>query len=126
MQTVAVVILGLELLLAQPATGKAPEQDLAHLREVLEDRQDARGQSQGLRRVVAGALTELTGQTHGQDEARWKAWWSRHKDLTTEQWLEMRLAFQSTRANRLEGELLRARAQVLRLHQQVYLRLPVA
>jgi HEAT repeat protein len=247
MQTVAGVILGLGVLLAQPTAGKDAEQDLAHLREVLQDRQHPRWQSQAallllqsrdpgaakvvsqglqhpeneemfqalaaavrlrrdgrflddllaalqanrprlrqvvaetlavlpsphlvkrlqaiaqdgkgelrvrqtaawtlgrsgrksaapvllalltsdsedLRRVVAGALTELTGQTLGQDEARWKAWWERHKDLTAEQWLDMRLAFQSTRANRLEGELLRARAQVLRLHQQLYARLPV-
>jgi HEAT repeat protein len=248
MQTVAGVILGLSVLLTEPAAGSGAEQDLAQLREMLEDRQDPRGQSQAallllqsrepgavrlvgqrlrhpeneevflalatavrtrqdvrflddllaallanrprlrqvlaetlaalpaadlvkrlqaiaqdskgelrvrqtaawtlgrsgrqaavpvllallasdnedLRRVVAGALAELTGQTHGLDEARWKAWWERHKDLTTEQWLDMRLTFQSTRASRLEGELLRARAQVLRLHQQLYARLPVA
>jgi HEAT repeat protein len=248
MQTVAGVVLGLGTLLAQPVSVKGPELDLANLREVLEDREDARGQSQAalllvqsretaaarivsrglrqpeneemflalatavrlrqdirflddllaallanrprlrqviaeslaalptpdlvkrlqaiaqdrkielrvrqtaawtlgrsgrkdavgvllgllasdsedLRRVVAGALTELTGQTLGHDEARWKAWWDRHKQLTTEQWLEMRLAFQSARANRLEGELLRARNQVLGLHQQLYARLPVA
>src|SRR5207244_3437280 len=82
--------------------------------------------NEDLRRIVAGALTELTGEAHCQDEARWKEWWNRHKDLTSEQWLQMRLAFQSTRANRLEGELLRARSQVIRLHQQLYARLPVA
>jgi HEAT repeat protein len=248
MQTAAAVILGLGVLLADHAGASAPELDLAHLREVLEDRQDPRGQTQAalllvqshesgaarvvhqglrhpeneemflalaaavrlrqdsrflddlltalianrprlrqvvaetlaalpepslvkrlqviaadpraglrvrqtavwtlgrcgrkqaagvlvgllstdneeLRRVVAGALTELTGQNHGHDEARWKHWWDRHKDLTAEQWLEMRLAFQTSRATRLEGELMRARAQLLRLHQHLYSRMPVA
>jgi HEAT repeat protein len=79
-----------------------------------------------LRRVVAGALTELTGQALGQEEARWKAWWDQHRHLSNEQWLEMRLSFQCARANRLEGELLRVRGQVLRLHQQLYARLPLA
>ncbi len=79
-----------------------------------------------LRRVAAGALTELTGQNLGTDETRWKAWWERHRQLSGEQWLEMRLGFQTARANRLEADLLRARAQVLRLHQQLYARLPVA
>ena len=73
-----------------------------------------------------GALADLTGQNLGADAARWRAWWERHKDMTREQWLQMRLAFQTSRAVRLENDLARARAQVLRLHQQVYLRLPVA
>ena len=38
----------------------------------------------------------------------------------------MRRSYQTGRTLRLEGELVRARAQVLRLHQQLYLRLPVA
>ncbi|MFO0844963.1 MAG: HEAT repeat domain-containing protein [Gemmataceae bacterium] len=79
-----------------------------------------------LRRVAASAPTDLTGQALGPDAARWKAWWAKHKDLPTEQWLSLRLSFQTTRAQRLEGELARARAQVLRLHQQVYSRLPAA
>jgi HEAT repeat protein len=78
-----------------------------------------------LRHVAAGALTDLTGQNYGTDPVRWKAWWARHKDLSTEQWLSMRLSFQTSRTLRLEGELARTRAQVLRLHQQVYVRLPV-
>ncbi len=82
--------------------------------------------NEDLRRVAAGALADLSGQNYGVDPARWRAWWNRHKDLTTEQWLLMRLSFQTSRTLRLEGELVRARAQVLRLHQQVYLRLPVA
>jgi HEAT repeat protein len=83
-------------------------------------------ENEELRRVAIGALTELTGQSYGSDLSRWRAWWARHKDLTCEQWLQMRLAFQTNRAVRLEGDLARARAQVLRLHQQVYSRLPVA
>jgi HEAT repeat protein len=83
-------------------------------------------ENEDLRRIASGALTELTGQNLGADVARWRAWWERHKDMTREQWLMMRLAFQTSRAVRLENDLARARAQVLRLHQQVYLRLPVA
>lgn len=79
-----------------------------------------------LRRIAAASLTDLTGQAHGPDVAWWKAWWAKHKGLTAEQWLTLRLSFQTTRAQRLEGELARARAQVLRLHQQVYSRLPAA
>jgi HEAT repeat protein len=82
--------------------------------------------SDDLRRVAAGALADLTGQNYGNEWERWRTWWARHKDLTGEQWLLMRLSFQTSRTLRLEGELVRARAQVLRLHQQVYLRLPVA
>jgi HEAT repeat protein len=96
-------------------------------------RQDAAGvlvaaladPSEDVRRVAAGSLADLTGQNYGPDAARWRAWWARHKDLTGEQWLMMRLAFQTSRALRLEGELARARAQVLRLHQQIYSRLGV-
>src|SRR5262249_51265452 len=73
----------------------------------------------------ATALTDLTGQSYGVDAPRWKAWWARHKDMTAEAWLEMRLAYQATRAQRLEGDLARARAQVLRLQQQLYNRLPI-
>jgi HEAT repeat protein len=76
-------------------------------------------------RMAGMALTELTGQTYGSDAGRWKAWWARHKDLTNEQWLELRLGFQISRAQRLEGDLGRAHAQVVRLHQQLYNRLSV-
>lgn len=79
-----------------------------------------------LRRIAAAALTDLTGLNFGQDLERWNAWWIKHRDLTTEQWLAHRLSFQTTRAQRLEGELARARAQIQRLHQQVYTRLPAA
>ncbi|MGL4550441.1 MAG: HEAT repeat domain-containing protein [Gemmataceae bacterium] len=79
-----------------------------------------------LRRVAMTALADLTGQSHGTDAERWKSWWDRHKGMTHEQWLEMRLAFHTTRALRLEGDLLRYRAQVNRLHQMLYSRLPLA
>jgi HEAT repeat protein len=78
-----------------------------------------------LRRVAAAALADLTGQNYGQDAARWRAWWDRHKGLSAEQWLESRLAYQTSRSLRLEGDLARARAQVLRLQQLFYNRLPV-
>jgi HEAT repeat protein len=83
-------------------------------------------ENEDLRRVAAGALADLSGQNYGSDPARWRAWWARHKDLTAEQWLLMRLSFQTSRTLRLEGELARARAHIVRLHQQVYQRLPVA
>lgn len=79
-----------------------------------------------IKRVAAGALIDLTGQTHGTDAARWKEWWDRHKEMSAEQWLEMRLAYQTSRSLRLEGDLLRSRAQVIRLHQMLYARLPLA
>jgi HEAT repeat protein len=81
-------------------------------------------EDEDLRRVARAALADLTGQNFGADTARWKAWWARHRHLSAEQWLEMRLAHQSSRALRLEGDLARSRAQVLRLHQQLYNRLP--
>ncbi len=79
-----------------------------------------------LRRIAIAALTDLTGQNYGPDVERWRAWWDRHKHLTTEQWLELRLSYQTSRALRLEGDLRRARSQVLRLQQLLYNRLPVA
>jgi len=79
-----------------------------------------------VRRAAADALTDLTGETYGSDVPRWRAWWKQNKDLSNECWLEARLAFQAQRARRLEGDLERARAQVVRLQQQLYNRLPAA
>ena len=79
-----------------------------------------------VRRAAADGLTELTGLTHGTNRERWAEWWQRHKDLSREGWLEERLAYQISRGHRLEGELSRARAQLVGLHQQVYGRLPAA
>jgi HEAT repeat protein len=89
------------------------------LLELLENDNDT------LRRAAAESLAELTGQNYGLDVTRWQTWWDRHKDMTPERWLEHRLAYQSVRTRRLESELERTRAQVLRLHQQLYSRLPV-
>ena len=74
-------------------------------------------------RCAASALADLSGLAHGTDAARWTAWWDAHKDLAEADWLQGRLAFQAARSGRLDGELLRARAQVVRLHQQVFARL---
>src|SRR5262249_24166961 len=82
------------------------------------------GDGEALRRAAAAAPPDLTGQDFGADAARWKGWWERHKDLSREGWLQMRLLHQASRAQRLEGDLGRARAQVLRLQQQLYSRLP--
>ncbi len=79
-----------------------------------------------LRRTAAEGLADMTGQGYGMDTTAWQAWWDRHKDLAGERWLEQRLAYQASRARRLEGDLERARLQVQRLHQQLYARLPPA
>jgi len=79
-----------------------------------------------VRRAAADALAELTGETYGLDVARWRAWWDVNRDLSNERWLELRLAYQAQRARRLEGDLERARGQVVVLRQQLYSRLPPA
>ena len=84
------------------------------------------GENEAMQGAAADALAELAGQSFGVDAARWRQWWDRHKELTTDQWLGMRLACQTSRVRRLEGDLERARMQVLRLQQQVYSRLPIA
>ena len=84
------------------------------------------GDNEALQGGAADALAELAGQSFGVDGARWRQWWDRHKELNTDQWLEMRLACQTSRVRRLEGDLERTHMQVLRLQQQVYGRLPVA
>jgi HEAT repeat protein len=99
-------------------TGRKPAVDVL-LEQLASENAD-------LARMAGLALTELTGQNYGTDALRWKNWWVRHKDLSNEQWLELRLAFQTSRAQRLEGDLGRARAQVVRLHQQLYNRLPIS
>ncbi|HZV07805.1 MAG TPA: HEAT repeat domain-containing protein [Gemmataceae bacterium] len=76
-----------------------------------------------LRRAAAAALRDLSGQDFGQDANRWREWWEGHKHLTNERWLESRLAYQTSRAHRLEGDLTRSRVQSLRLEQQLYSRL---
>jgi len=76
-----------------------------------------------LRATAVEALVEMAGQDLGTDPLAWQAWWDRHKDLPAERWLEQRLAYQASRARRLDGDLERARSQVVRLHQQLYSRL---
>lgn len=77
-----------------------------------------------LRGAAADALADLSGQNYGLDADRWQAWWEHYHDLTDERWLELRLAHQTSRAHRLEGDLARARAQLLHVHQQLFNRLP--
>jgi HEAT repeat protein len=77
-----------------------------------------------LRRFAGDALAELTGQAYGLDVVRWRGWWEMHKDISEDRWFAQRLAYQVGRSHRLEGELDRARTQILRLHQQLYARLP--
>ena len=79
-----------------------------------------------LRRTAAEALAELSGQDYGVDKEKWQSWWDRHKEMSSERWLEQRLAYQTSRARRLDGDLERTRGQVLRLQQLLYNRLPPA
>lgn len=79
-----------------------------------------------IRRAAADALADVSGQDHGTDVAIWRSWWNSHKDLPNERWLEERLAYQTSRTKRLEGDLERARSQLMHLHQQFYARLPAA
>lgn len=82
--------------------------------------------TEAIRKAAADGLAELTGQTHGTDLGKWRAWWERHRDMPNEQWLTLRLAYQGSHARRLAGDLERSRAEVVRLHQQLYTRLPAA
>lgn len=75
-----------------------------------------------LKEAVFEALLTLTGQDLGSDPDLWKAWWSRHKNLTNERWLEMRLAHQAVKTARLESELDASRNRALRLLQELYSR----
>lgn len=81
-------------------------------------------ESEVIRKSAAAGLADLTGQGYGVDLDRWRNWWERHKDLPGERWLEERLAYQTARSQRLESDLERARARILRLHQELYARLP--
>ncbi len=75
-----------------------------------------------LKEAVFEALATLTGQELGGDPELWTAWWSRHKNLTNERWLEMRLAHQVVKNARLESELDASRNRALRLLQDLYSR----
>jgi HEAT repeat protein len=81
---------------------------------------------ENLRRTAADALTEQTGLNYGLDIARWRSWWEKHKDRSDQQWLEDRLAYQSSRARRVEDDLERAKSELVQLHQDLYQRLPPA
>jgi HEAT repeat protein len=81
-------------------------------------------ENETLRRAAAAALGDLTGENYGLDLEKWRKWWEQHKNQSEEHWLEERLAYQSTRSMRLESDLERARAQIVRLHQLLYARLP--
>lgn len=82
--------------------------------------------NEAVQRAAADALADLSGLSFGLDRTRWKAWWEHNKDLPRDRWLEQRLAFQSSRSRRLEGQLEQTRAQLVRLHQLLYARLPAA
>jgi HEAT repeat protein len=82
--------------------------------------------SDAVRQSAAAALADLTGEANGLDLEKWRKWWDQHKSQNDERWLEERLAFQSARSSRLEGELERARIQIVRLHEQLYTRLSIA
>ncbi len=79
-----------------------------------------------IRRAAAAALADLSGEDHGADVAAWRSWWQSHKEQPNEQWLEERLAYQTSRSRRLESDLERTKSQLAQLHQQYYARLPAA
>lgn len=81
---------------------------------------------EAIRRTASETLTTLTGRAYGLDVVRWREWWDECKDLSEERWLEERFDHQGSRLRRLESDLERTRAQVLRLQEQLYLRLPHA
>jgi len=79
-----------------------------------------------LRETAQTALEELTGQDFGPNPSAWQEWWQNHKDLNDVEWLLCRSGLFADRSRRLQGELARAEAEVLRLHQQLYGRTPRA
>lgn len=79
-----------------------------------------------IRQTAAAALEELTGLDHGNNLAAWQEWWSNHKDLGETEWLLSRNALFVDRSRRLQNDLQRAEAEILRLHQQLYARTPRA
>ncbi len=79
-----------------------------------------------IRRPAAEALEDLSGQAYGLDAVRWRRWWEARRGLSEEGWLQERLAYQRSHSRRVEGDLERARAQIVRLHQQLHDRLPAA
>jgi HEAT repeat protein len=83
-------------------------------------------EEEAIRLAAAEGLASLSGHNYGMDLGHWNSWWEGCKNWTNEQWLERRLAYQASRSRRLEGDLARARSQVLRLEQQLYSRLPMA
>jgi HEAT repeat protein len=84
------------------------------------------GSEEILRQAAQDALTELTGHDFGRDLARWQTWWDSRRNLAPDQWLAERLAYQAGRSRRLEADLERCKGQIVRLHQQLYGRLPTA
>lgn len=79
-----------------------------------------------IRRAASEGLADLSGHNWKLDLPRWRSWWESHKNLSNDIWLEERLAYQASRARRVEGDLARAKAQLVQLHQQYYARLPAA
>jgi HEAT repeat protein len=63
---------------------------------------------------------------YGNNLAAWQEWWSNHKDLGEIEWLLSRNALFVDRSRRLQNDLQRAEAEILRLHQQLYARTPRA
>ncbi len=88
--------------------------------------QQLESNEEAMQRAAYDALADLSGLTFGLTRHQWQTWWQTQKDLTQERWQDQRLAYQISRAQRLEGDLERTRSQVVLLHQQLYRRLPVA
>jgi HEAT repeat protein len=84
-----------------------------------------RSEDERLRQTAASALADLAGRQIGTEAVAWQKWWRNTRDISEQQWLERQVAQQSSRVRRLEGDLARARAQVLRLQQDLYARLTI-
>jgi HEAT repeat protein len=79
-----------------------------------------------IRQAAATGLEELTGQDYGSNLTAWQDWWRTCKDMSEVEWLLCRSGLLADRSRRLQGELTRAEAEILKLHQQLYAKTPVA
>ena len=69
------------------------------------------------------ALADLIGEDLGRDSVTWQLWFDERKNLSSEAWLEERLAQRNAKLTRLEGELDSSRNRNRALYQQLYSRL---
>jgi len=78
---------------------------------------------ESIRQTSRQALAELIGEDLGRDSVTWQLWFDERKNLSSEAWLEERLAQRNAKLTRLEGELDSSRNRNRTLYQQLYSRL---